>query len=54
MGGKGRRFSTVEDVENLLNALAGADAAGGLHLFEIAINGDVELAVSSEIAEHLR
>ncbi|MER9139545.1 hypothetical protein NKI20_25400 [Mesorhizobium sp. M0830] len=54
VGGKGRRFTSVNDLAVLPDALAGADAVGGLHLFEITINGDVELAVSNEIAEHLR
>ncbi|ESY75068.1 hypothetical protein X743_06490 [Mesorhizobium sp. LNHC252B00] len=54
VGGKGRRFTSVNDIAALPDALTGAVAVGGLRLFEITINANVELAVSSEIAEHLR
>ncbi|MER8571600.1 hypothetical protein NKH19_11160 [Mesorhizobium sp. M1338] len=53
VGGKGRHF-TWKIFADLPEALAGTDPAGGLHLFEITINGEVEPAVSGEIAKHLR
>src|SRR5437762_14280281 len=53
-GGTSRRFTSADEVGELSEDLADLQQDGGLHVVEIAINPDVELAVSAEIARHLR
>lgn len=53
-GGTGNRFRSVAEVGKLPEEFAALQQRGGLHVVEITINPDIELAVSAEIARHLR
>ena len=48
------RCTHVADLPSSVTALASLKGQPGLHLLQIDINGAVKLAVSSEIAQHLR
>jgi thiamine pyrophosphate-dependent acetolactate synthase large subunit-like protein len=54
VGGAGRCFSSVSELDWFEAALKDAQVEDRLQLFDVLINGDVELDVSSEIARHLR
>jgi len=52
VGGDGWQVSKLDELEAFASSLR--DARGGLRLHDVLINGDVEIAVSSEIARRLR